>query len=146
MNNQEAFNKVCAHLKNQNARSVKACSDTPGSTPRCSHAGENGRACAVGCLVPRELAEEMDALGDSSWDSISAMPRESEDHGDVDPDELEVAEEAISILKGVSDNLLSDLQLAHDQSDGEDFWGQALPRLRDVAAKYALEIPAELTQ
>lgn len=50
MNMQEVFDKVSAHLLKQNARSV-AC----GINSTCSYRGEEGRMCAVGCLIPDEL-------------------------------------------------------------------------------------------
>lgn len=43
MTNQEIFDKVVAHLRKQNARSVWRL--------KCLYRGPNGLKCAVGCLI-----------------------------------------------------------------------------------------------
>ncbi len=43
MTNQEIFDKVVAHLRKQNARSVMML--------KCLYRGPNGLKCAVGCLI-----------------------------------------------------------------------------------------------
>lgn len=46
--NQEIFNYVLAHLKMQNARAM----GTPGT---CAYKNEEGKSCAIGCLIPDDL-------------------------------------------------------------------------------------------
>lgn len=45
MTDQEVFNRVALHLLQQNHRSADALGT-------CSYRGEEGRRCAVGCLIP----------------------------------------------------------------------------------------------
>lgn len=49
MTNQEAFNKVCDHLMQQNAKAVHPSYEND----RCAYRDtEHNRKCAVGCLIP----------------------------------------------------------------------------------------------
>lgn len=132
MNNQEAFNKVCAHLKQQGTRSMT-------DDGACAYAGDDGRACAVGCLLPREIGESLDTIvNDTSWSGIL----NAADRGD------EQAVEASALLSGVEPRLLKHLQSAHDDADDsgspEEFWGSAKSRLLAIADGFSLELPPEL--
>ena len=60
----------------------------------CVYAGPNGTACAVGCLLSREVAE---ALPVSSWMSVTCPRARAE-------------------LYGISDKLLYEIQAVHDET------------------------------
>ncbi len=45
---QAVFDKIVAHLRQQNARSISGVGD-------CMYRGEGGRMCAVGCLIPDDV-------------------------------------------------------------------------------------------
>lgn len=53
---QEVFDKVAAHLLTQNARSGKYPfgDETDEDNFECQYRGENGRMCAVGCLISND--------------------------------------------------------------------------------------------
>lgn len=53
MNTQEIFNTVATHLLTQNARSMGTAPQMEGRG--CLYRGENGRMCAVGCLIKDEF-------------------------------------------------------------------------------------------
>lgn len=135
MNNQEAFNKVCAHLKQQGACSLDERNDG------CVYAGEDGRACAVGALLPRSLCEELDMLSNTSWTGVLRAAARGDEH----------ATDAVKLLAGVDNELLITLQSAHDHMESHDqdsdgpFWGEELKEdLRAIAKKFSLELPPEL--
>lgn len=126
MNNQEAFDKVCTHLKQQGMRSM-----TDDGT--CAYAGADGRACAVGCLLPREIGESLDLLdADSSWHGVL----NAADSGN---------EQAIEAREA---KLLKRLQTVHDDADDSGdssaFWKSAVRRLLDIAEEFSIELPSEL--
>lgn len=53
MNNQEIFDKIVAHLRQQGKKSMMFI--TNGMTRpemSCAYRGENGTSCAIGCLIP----------------------------------------------------------------------------------------------
>lgn len=55
MTNQEAFDKMVAHLRKQGAKSMQ---DT-----LCMYRGENGMMCAVGCLIPdSEYSDDLEGI------------------------------------------------------------------------------------
>lgn len=55
MTAQEVFNKVSIHLLTQNAKSLKSSgSSREHNITACSYRGDDGRMCAVGCLIPDE--------------------------------------------------------------------------------------------
>lgn len=47
MNNQQTFDRIVAHLRQQKRQSVNDHS--------CLYRGPNGTSCAVGCLIPDDL-------------------------------------------------------------------------------------------
>ena len=51
MTNQEAFDKVKAHLLLQNSRALY-------KNHGCRYKDQDGKKCAVGCLIPDELYED----------------------------------------------------------------------------------------
>ena len=92
MTNQEAYNKVCAHLAKQGRRSE--------DKGRCLYRGPGGLMCAVGCLIPDELYH-----GDMEGDMMSVLTK----YPDV-----------AKHFDGVSKLLLHDLQGSHDFSSTRD--------------------------
>ena len=59
---QTIFNKVAAHLLTQREQSLNA-------DGRCSYRGQNGRRCAVGCLINDKHYHS--ALGDKTIDTYA---------------------------------------------------------------------------
>jgi hypothetical protein len=53
MTNQEAFTKVVQHLRQQGERSIREEDEAL----RCRYRGEDGKMCAIGCLIPDEEYE-----------------------------------------------------------------------------------------
>lgn len=53
LNKQQVFNKVALHLLKQNERSETKYPTR--QKPICAYRGQNGTACAVGCLIPDEM-------------------------------------------------------------------------------------------
>ena len=136
MNNQEAFDKACALLKQQNACSVRG--------QRCAYAGPDGRACAIGGLLPRELAERLDKADSSGWQAIVQVVDEPDWN---DADVVAAATEAKAVLGGCDDDFLDSLQRAHDfcqDINGQDFWKTARTELTRVASRFGLSLPPEL--
>ena len=75
MGTQEVFDKVAVHLLTQNAKSLQVVShswqiDNPAYPPtvNCRYRGEEGRSCAVGCLIPDERYNDIIEGGSvESW-------------------------------------------------------------------------------
>ena len=108
MNNQEFFDKTLAHLKQQGVRSA--------GVARCLYRGPNGTSCAIGFHIPDELYKpEMEGKG------VVNLPVH---HPELRP-----------LFKGVSDGLMVELQLLHDNDLGTPYFeGQA----ERIAARYHL--------
>lgn len=111
---QEVFDMVAAHLKRQRARSVR------GTTTTCAYRGQEGRSCAVGCLIPDD---RYDPCMDADYDDTSV---------DAHPKVRALFPERLL-------SLLSALQLAHDNGI-EDDTGKTRFRLKlkEVAARHGL--------
>ena len=126
MNTQEAFTKVCLHLWAAEARSA---SHEPDGDTMCLYAGPNNTACAIGCLLPRDLAEELD-LTRPAWVTVL--------NGGC-----AVYDRARAYLQGVSNALLSELQEVHDSASSWDDDKEPMGcSLRRLAVHYGLDIPA----
>jgi hypothetical protein len=113
---QSIFDTVSRHLLTQGKRSID--SDENGQT-RCRYRGENGLACAVGCLLTDEEAKEVDRPkdatgGSATWISIHLWPQFKDLAHAVD--------------------LLQSLQSVHDKKPVHD-WPLGLTQ---VAHKYDL--------
>lgn len=107
MTKQETFDIVAKHLLTQNARAV-------GLSGACKYKAPDGKACAIGCLIPSDKydpAFEGGALGTRS-----------------------ALRELMSNL-GHDLRLLYELQIVHDQCPVEE-WPNGLTR---VAQLYDLE-------
>lgn len=120
MDNQEIFDKVVAHLRKQGGPSV-------GKDGRCKYRADNGRMCAVGCLIPDELYHK-------------EMEGNAVLTGTVVDDVLEGM--------GVSSDgfeLLSELQMLHDRNSGRSvLWTEVTENeFSEVAEKYYLRYSHE---
>jgi hypothetical protein len=92
MNKQEVYDRVLIHLRTQRVKSIDP--EIPGTG--CAYRGIEGRACAIGCLIP-------DALYNEGLEGRSA--------GDL-PYELY---EAIGLDRGEHASFLTGLQKLHDE-------------------------------
>jgi hypothetical protein len=108
MNDQEAFDKVAAHLLQQNKRS------TMEDDSWCMYRSEEGLMCAVGCLIDdSDYKPEMEKKGIDTLLRAGLMPKS---------------------LMSVDSNLLVSLQSMHDEE--EPFrWRD---ELKDIAEIYGL--------
>jgi hypothetical protein len=111
VNNQEAFTTVAKHLLAQNARSVSIF-----DYGSCLYRGEDGRKCAIGCLIPDNLYEE--DMEDKPVVQLCA------DFSSL-----------VQLFEGVTTELLEDLQIIHDREEISD-WEKVL---RETAAKFNLK-------
>jgi len=128
MTNQEAFDRVAKHLLQQTTRSFRKT---------CKYAGPDGNACAIGCLLPRPLAEQLDDLDNTDW--VSVVNTAKLFNNSVF-EESKAAREALDLLDGVNNRLLVDLQRLHDNTFLRDEEGKHVLRqgLREIAEKYNL--------
>lgn len=116
--NQTAFTQACLHLmRDQYEPSL--------DRSVCKYAGPNDNSCAVGCLLPRELGVKLDDYGSLKWDNL-ILRNEA------------VVVEVQEYLKGVSSDLLQDLQTTHDARLKRP---RRWERLQEIAQKYGLELP-----
>lgn len=128
MNNQEAFTKAVTHMRTHPQAIEHG---------RCVYATTDGNACAVGCLLPFELAVRVEAEASecscfsTGWSSIRRI-------AEMNPDSA--CAEAVKLLEGVDTELLLSLQDIHDTHDKREAAEDALDIL---AARYGLlEVPA----
>jgi len=113
MEAQELFDKVAKHLLTQKAKAMRVM----GYEPRCAYRGEDGKSCAVGCLIDdTEYAPWMEG-NPVDWLFDMDLP-------------LTLREK----LEG-NRGLLLDLQEVHDEYEVEN-WEQAL---RNLAKSHDLE-------
>jgi hypothetical protein len=118
--NQSAFNKSFKHLMRDGFYKSK-----PPKLYKCVYAGPNGNSCAVGVLLPRELAVKLDRLRDPGWNNVSKS-------------ETKCAIEAQKILSKVDVGLLVELQNIHDLSHTRE---RRLSALRECAKRFKLKTP-----
>jgi hypothetical protein len=132
MTNQEFFNIAFPHLTRPGF--MRSVTKLPNGNDCCLYAGPDGNSCGVGCALPRELGERLDALETTDWHGILDSIHESEDPSPA-------ALEAVRLLAGVTKWLLVLMQDCHD--DPELTGAERLIRLREIAARYELTIPGE---
>ena len=100
-NKRKVFEQVKAHLLEQNARSE--------IDRTCMYRGDNGKTCAIGCLIwNKHYAAKLEMLGSSEPDVVAALSKSG-----VDMDEPKMLE------------LLESLQYTHDAWT-EDEWREEL--------------------
>ena len=123
---EELFLNTATFLANQ----TKPCVDVRGE---CVYAGQDGNACGVGCNLPRDLAERLDALaadkGPIGWKSIEAwaVGGDSWLHRSV-PEQhaTETCQEAVAVFDGLKltpgtrGRLLAEIQAVHDETIARD--------------------------
>lgn len=88
----------------------------------CLYAGPNGLACAVGCLVPRKVGEELDT---HSFGGVVALFHKGL---------LRAGPRRLDLLEAC--------QTAHDAADSR-LPEEMQRRLRDVAGRFGLSVPGE---
>ncbi len=125
MTNQEVFDKVLAHLRQQGRASfiVTGTLGTFGDIT-CMYRSDSGDMCAVGCLIPDELYSL--SMEESTIDDVLAKSPTLQ-----------------QLFDGVDFELLSDLQFAHDMlmpKEGYDdseisMWEY---EMAEIATKYGL--------
>ena len=86
MTDQEAFDKMVRHLQSQNWKQA-----TEGEFGPCVYRGDNGRMCAIGCLIPDN--EYTEALEYSDYRTVK---------------------ERCPSLANIGDSVLEEMQLFHD--------------------------------
>jgi hypothetical protein len=121
MTPQEIFTTAYLALLDQGEKSV----DEFGA---CVYRSEVG-ACAIGHLIPDDVAEHWDSLRDSYFDSsIYSIVK---------------ARKGFGVKKWMEDNieLLSEIQSAHDKADATDFVKSFREEMKQIADEFGLEIP-----
>lgn len=93
MNNQEIFDTVAHHLLTQGEQSLG------GTVDGCAYRGDDGRKCAVGCLIPDELysphMEGKTIMGEEVYTVLQEL----------------------GLMDGNKGKLLGDLQFLHDHDE-----------------------------
>lgn len=118
MNKQEVFNTVKAHLLAQGCKSTGKPDNVNDLSSNCRYRGDNGRKCAIGCLIPDELYQVgMEGLG--VYGLVAKFPQE------------------VAAIFGVTPDVrfLHDLQLIHDCCEPFKWAGQ----LQAFASENGLE-------
>lgn len=116
MNTQEAFTTVARHLLSQKERALKSNPNNPLS-PICAYRTEDGKKCAVGCLIPDELyLKEMEDL---------PVRRLILDFPSI-----------AQLFKDVDGSLLKKLQYLHDDPIETPYWAI---QLRHFAEEFNLK-------
>lgn len=111
MKAQEIFDKVAAHLRNAPGR----CADSDRNLHLgiCAYIGPNGQRCAVGALIPEDLAELVRLKANTK--KVSALL----DMPTIPVTKLEQLRGALlaeDLTENSALNLLCRLQIAHDRS------------------------------
>jgi len=119
MTAQEIFDKVWHHMSTQKVQSLS-------KTGNCAYRGDNGMACAVGCLLDDETAHNFDDMDNASIEWID------QHHKNIIPEELRSHVE-----------LMYKLQLAHDINSTVNPWTLEIfqERARKIANKFGLTVP-----
>ena len=108
MNNQEFFDKTMEHLRKQGVPSARGAS--------CLYRGPEGTRCAIGFHIPDELYKpEMEGKGVGNLLGH---------HPELRP-----------LFKGVSEELMEELQLLHDNDLGTSYFEEQVEK---IANRYHL--------
>lgn len=122
---QEIFNKVVLHLRKQNSRSTISTQPeteiaVPKEWPDCAYRGDNGKMCAVGCLISDEAY-------DPAFEGYAAH--------NINVTKM-LEKSGIEVTREVED-MLYDLQQVHDNAEPED-WETGFA---SIAEQFTLEVP-----
>jgi hypothetical protein len=105
------FKVVSQHLLRQNAKSLlpeKMRASGKTFTTTCAYRGEEGRKCAVGCLIPdNKYTEDLEGLGVLSpnvWSILEGEGIVGPQEGNGRSTKLTRQEEFLSSLQGVHDS------------------------------------------
>lgn len=90
MEAQEVFDKVATHLLTQNAKAKNGGS--------CRYLADDGKRCAVGCLLPVEVARRADEL--AADNTVYGVARDG-----LLPNELAPHVDLLSRLQGIHDHV-----------------------------------------
>lgn len=125
MTNQEIFDRVYVHLLTQNAKSEASIG--------CAYRGDNGRKCAIGCLIPDEVYKP-------DFEGIS--PEVLGEAPPIGPCQEAFFEALLSLGFSIKQGaFLNSLQLIHDVYDPCD-WKS---KLFDFADTHDLTVPTMAT-
>ncbi|USV40975.1 hypothetical protein [Xanthomonas phage BUDD] len=116
---QDIFTKVATHLLTQNEKSMGEFPHIEGLG--CAYRGENGKMCAVGCLIKDEFYDP--SFENETVESDSVISALEQSLG------REITLEEVSLLE--------ELQGVHDKSDPK-YW---IHGLTTWAQNYGLEMP-----
>lgn len=109
---QALFDKAAEHLLKQNEKAMSVWGGTP--IPRCAYRGENGKMCAVGCLISDEHYRP-DMEGANPNDLLTEIGASN----GFDPEKLTIYQQSELIY------MLDRLQSVHDCNDPDE-WKQKL--------------------
>ena len=116
---QETFNKVTTHLLAQGVSSMSSVAAAG------RYRSEDGKKCAVGCLIPDQIySPSMEKCG-SDLKALSGFPGMS------------------NLLD--QQTLLRELQKLHDLN-ATDFFSEKKPQMRQIARKFNLSIPENIAK
>lgn len=102
---QEIFDKSIGAILKQGVQSAVMHTTHGEDFPVCKYAGPNNTGCAIGVLLPRDVAE--------AWDNIGTFPIYRIEH-DEDKARCITDLTAVGIDVSKHDDLLTDLQRVHD--------------------------------
>lgn len=127
MNNQEAFDKVVAHLVEQKVPSsvtfhMTGPSEIDQPKAQCLYRGPNGLKCAIGCLIPDEMY----------------FPKMDEGYSFFDLPEI-MGSDFHKLFGILDEDLMAELQAFHDRSVNWDETGPNIEGLKYIASCFKLE-------
>jgi hypothetical protein len=118
-NNQIMFTKMVNHLRKQNSKSMTGTE----SDPICMYRSEDGKMCAVGCLIADEVYTfRLEDMNSSSNIVMRALDRSGFD------------------IYTYSATLISDMQTLHDRQPVSK-WEDGF---KSIAAEYKLKLPEKI--
>lgn len=120
MNAQEIFNKAYLSIIKQGHKSVQP--EGPLGSLVCVYNGPNNSHCAAAMLVPEEFLPEMIEQKQWKLQPIKIL-------------------EAVRGNNAFLDELITDIQMTHDNCPEKDFVFEFKSRMRSLANQYKLEVP-----
>ena len=118
MTDQEIFDKVVAHLRQQGHKAMSEKLDVFTQLPICAYRAKNGDKCAVGCLIEDEEYKE-------TFEGVNALMILDGGYGA----DMPLVERLYPHRQ-----LLNELQIVHDKTEVE-VWER---ELQGVAARFGL--------